>query len=82
MDSQRSLHHNIKSLKDVISTQYKGGMFWQQIGPGYKLVICDYCGKFEHFVNDCPGCEKNICKSNEDLIKSGNIIMQTILKPS
>jgi hypothetical protein len=57
-------------------------MFWKQIGPGYKLGICDYCGKFEHFVNDCRECETNICKSDKELIKSGNIIMQIIIKPS
>jgi hypothetical protein len=56
-------------------------MFWQPIGPCYKLGICDYCGKFEHFVNDCRECETNICKSDEDLINSGNIIMQIIIIP-
>ncbi len=69
-------------MKDIISTQYKGGMFLQPIDPCSKLGICDYCGNFEHFVNDCRECGTNICKSDEDLINSGNIIMQIIIIPS
>ncbi len=57
-------------------------MFWQQIHPGYKLGFCDYCGETWTFNEWLPGMWTNICKSDEDLIKRGNIITQIIIKPS